>query len=73
MMSAIKIFLLLLLMGAATALQCYTCNSDEIGDDCINNTAKWTITKCPEDEKVCYVRLTRAHIKLHNRIFRTWM
>uniref|UniRef100_A0A1L8DNX1 Putative conserved secreted protein n=1 Tax=Nyssomyia neivai TaxID=330878 RepID=A0A1L8DNX1_9DIPT len=59
-MSVPKLFFFILLIGAATALQCYTCNSDEIGDDCIGNTAKWSITKCPDGEKVCYVRLTRA-------------
>uniref|UniRef100_A0A1L8DP02 Putative conserved secreted protein n=1 Tax=Nyssomyia neivai TaxID=330878 RepID=A0A1L8DP02_9DIPT len=61
-MAAIKLLFLALLIGAASALECYSCNSGDIGQDCVwnNQTSKWSTLKCPSDQTVCAITLVRA-------------
>uniref|UniRef100_A0A1B0D262 Uncharacterized protein n=1 Tax=Phlebotomus papatasi TaxID=29031 RepID=A0A1B0D262_PHLPP len=60
MMSVIKLFFVVLLVGAATALECYQCSSSEIGDACIqSNVTNFKVTQCKSHEYACYITLIR--------------
>ncbi|XP_059616376.1 uncharacterized protein LOC132261542 [Phlebotomus argentipes] len=58
-MTAIKLLLIFALAGAANALECYHCKSEEYGSKCINNTSEWQLLECPPDMTVCYIFLQR--------------
>uniref|UniRef100_A0A7G3AFB3 Putative conserved secreted protein n=1 Tax=Lutzomyia longipalpis TaxID=7200 RepID=A0A7G3AFB3_LUTLO len=60
--AVIKIFSFALLIGTATALECHSCHSKQIGDDCMwkNSSSKWSTTTCAAGETVCYIKLTRV-------------
>uniref|UniRef100_A0A1L8DP76 Putative conserved secreted protein n=1 Tax=Nyssomyia neivai TaxID=330878 RepID=A0A1L8DP76_9DIPT len=60
----VKLFLFILLIATATALQCYSCSSKEIGVNCItnNNTSKWTTTTCLSNQTACYIWLRKDRV-----------